>query len=134
MPRKHSAQHTGRDGTDNMLDTSAGMSQGFFDEQYINMARHNLASEQGASIIWGQRELQLREGMLSVFLKDDGVRNIVFQQNENNNESQQDLKYLDLGSMRDTLSVMGDKSISQLNMQGDSQRKYGVPVRKSSVS
>ena len=55
------------------------MSVGFFDEQYVNMARHNLASEAGASIIWGQRELQLREGMLSVFLKDDTARNIVFQ-------------------------------------------------------
>ena len=86
------------------------MSVGFYDEQFINMARHNLASEKGASIIWGQRELQLREGMLSVFMRDDSVQNIVFQ-NNNKGKDQEDLKYIDLGSLRDTISVSpGDKS------------------------
>ena len=66
------------------------------------MARHNLASEKGASIIWGQRELQLREGMLSVFIKDDTVQNILFR-NENRPDDKE--KYIDLGSVRDTISV-----------------------------
>ena len=116
------------------------MSVGFFDEQYINMARHNLASEHGASIIWGQRELQLREGMLSVFLKDDCAANVVF------NDQQMQAQYLDLGSLRDTISVIGDRSVgptsneppkltAALSLQDAEARKYTLPVtRKSSVS
>ena len=78
-PGKYSAAHDRTRTDEQTTDPACDMSVGFFDEQYVNMARHNLASEAGASIIWGQRELQLREGMLSVFLKDDTARNIVFQ-------------------------------------------------------
>ena len=51
---------------------------GFFDEQYIQIARHNMASEKGDSVVWGQSELQLREGMLSVFLKESTAKSIIF--------------------------------------------------------
>ena len=51
---------------------------GFFDEQYIQVARHNMACEKGSSVIWGQSELQLREGMLSVFLKESIAKSIIF--------------------------------------------------------
>ena len=70
-----------RTSRDDLTTDPNDMSVGFFDEAYINKCRHQMASEHGASVIWGQSELQLREGMLSVFLKEDVVRNIVFEHN-----------------------------------------------------
>ena len=58
-----------------------------FDEAYTKFAKRNVLSVTQATNVWGKRQMQLREGMLSVFVMDKNVEGVSFVNAGSNDQS-----------------------------------------------